>query len=68
MEHGGFTTHPDDPGQPGAGALALLVDVSFSMAIVSSIVLAWVYAIGGQPQAEGFFLALALAGIGIGLV
>ena len=27
MEHGGFTTHPDDPGQPGAGALALLVDV-----------------------------------------
>jgi hypothetical protein len=27
MEHGGFTTHPDDPGQPGAGRSPLLVDV-----------------------------------------
>jgi len=42
--------------------------MAFSMAIVASIALAWVYAIGGQPQAEGIFLALALAGIGIGLV
>ena len=42
--------------------------MAFSVAIVASIALAWVYAIGGQPQAEGIFLALALAGIGIGLV
>lgn len=42
--------------------------MAFSVAIVASIGLAWVYATGGQPQAEGIFLALALAGIGIGLV
>ncbi len=42
--------------------------LAFAVAILASIALAWVYAIGGQPQAEGIFLALALAGIGIGLV
>lgn len=42
--------------------------LAFAVAILASIALAWVCAIGGQPQAEGIFLALALAGIGIGLV
>lgn len=42
--------------------------ISFSVAIVASLALACVYASGGQAQAEGALLALALGGIGIGLV
>ena len=42
--------------------------MAFSVALVASIALAWGYATGGPPPAAGIFLALALAGIGIGLV
>lgn len=40
----------------------------FVVAIVAAIALAVVYWEGGQPQAEGVLLALALGGIGVGIV
>lgn len=45
-----------------------LVAVSFSLAILASLGLFAVYVSGGQPQAEGALLAVALGGIGIGLM
>jgi ubiquinol-cytochrome c reductase iron-sulfur subunit len=42
--------------------------VGFALAIVGGAGAAVVYAAGGQPQAEGVFLALSLGGIGVGLV
>jgi ubiquinol-cytochrome c reductase iron-sulfur subunit len=42
--------------------------VGFALAIVGGIGAAVVYAAGGQPQAEGVFLAVSLGGIGVGLV
>ncbi|HZM29108.1 MAG TPA: ubiquinol-cytochrome c reductase iron-sulfur subunit [Acidimicrobiales bacterium] len=41
---------------------------SFVVAMLASIGLAVVYWQGGQPQAEGALLALALGGIGVGIV
>jgi len=41
---------------------------SFVVAMLASIGLAVVYWQGGQPQAEGVLLALALGGIGVGIV
>jgi len=41
---------------------------SFVVAMLASIGLAVVYWQGGQPQAEGVLLALALGGIGVGVV
>jgi ubiquinol-cytochrome c reductase iron-sulfur subunit len=41
---------------------------AFLVAMVSAIALAVVYWQGGQPQAEGVLLALALGGIGVGIV
>jgi ubiquinol-cytochrome c reductase iron-sulfur subunit len=41
---------------------------SFVVAMLASIALAVVYWQGGQPQAEGVLLALALGGIGVGIV
>ena len=38
------------------------------VAILSSLGLAVVYTLGGQPQLEGVFLGLALGGIGVGAV
>ena len=42
--------------------------VSFLVSTVAAIGLAITYALGGQTQLEGAFLALALGGIGVGLV
>jgi ubiquinol-cytochrome c reductase iron-sulfur subunit len=44
------------------------VAVSFSLAILAALGLFAVYVSGGQPQAEGALLAVALGGIGIGLM
>ena len=44
------------------------IAVGFVVAIVASLALAVVYARGGQPQAEGVLLALALGGIGFGVI
>ena len=46
----------------------LLPGLCFGVSIVSALALAVVYAEGGQTQAEGVLLFLALAGIGVGLV
>lgn len=42
--------------------------VAFVASALASLALAGVYVAGGQPQLEGLFLALALGGIGVGLV
>ncbi|HET8621850.1 MAG TPA: Rieske 2Fe-2S domain-containing protein [Acidimicrobiales bacterium] len=42
--------------------------IAFVVAMLASIALAVVYWQGGQPQAEGVLLAVALGGIGMGIV
>ncbi len=42
--------------------------VSFGVSILGALGLAVVYWRGGQPQLEGVFLAMALGGIGVGLI
>lgn len=42
--------------------------VAFGISILAAIALAIVYWRGGQPQLEGTFLAIALGGIGIGVI
>ena len=50
---------------PGAEAA---ISVSFVVAMVAAVGLGVVYGLGGQPQAEGALLALALGGIGFGVI
>jgi ubiquinol-cytochrome c reductase iron-sulfur subunit len=45
-----------------------LTSVAFAVSIVAALALAVVYWTGGQPQLEGLFLALALGGLGVGLI
>lgn len=52
----------------GAGTAARLAFCSFAVSAVCLVALAVVYALGGQPQAEGVLLGAGLLGIGIGLV
>jgi ubiquinol-cytochrome c reductase iron-sulfur subunit len=47
---------------------APVVAILFIASILGSLMLAVVYAAGGQPQLEGALLALALGGLGIGIV
>lgn len=44
------------------------VAIAFVLSIASSLVLTVVYARGGQPQLEGALLAVALGGLGIGII
>jgi ubiquinol-cytochrome c reductase iron-sulfur subunit len=46
----------------------LAPSIAFGVSIVSGLALAVVYWRGGQNQLEGIFLALALGGIGVGMV
>ncbi|GAC1540470.1 MAG: hypothetical protein NVS3B12_27430 [Acidimicrobiales bacterium] len=57
---------PDRP--PDAPGAERAIAVGFVVAIVASLALAALYARGGQPQAEGVLLALALGGIGFGVI
>jgi ubiquinol-cytochrome c reductase iron-sulfur subunit len=69
---------PGDGGGPPAGGepdgdrrgtrFEVLCVVAFLVAAGASIALAIVYWLGGQPQAEGILLAIALGGIGMGIV
>ena len=45
-----------------------LVALAFTVAVLAGLALTVVYSVGGQPQLEGLFLALALGGIGVGAV
>ena len=45
-----------------------LVAAAFVVSVVASIAIMAVYLFGGQPQVEGVLLALALGGIGLGIV
>lgn len=47
---------------------ARLVVVFFAISVGSSLAVTVVYAFGGQPQAEGILLGLALGGLGAGLI
>jgi quinol---cytochrome c reductase iron-sulfur subunit len=42
--------------------------LSFALSVVASLALTVVYALGGQPQAEGMLLFVSLGGIGLGLI
>ena len=44
------------------------IALAFSVSALSSLALTVVYALGGQPQAEGALLFTALGGIGVGLI
>lgn len=55
-----------DPTQARGGQTAPAV--AFLCSIVAAFALAVVYSTGGQVQAEGVLLAIALGGIGVGLV
>lgn len=57
---------PDDEG--GSRAVEIFVAALFVLSIVAGLALGGVYVTGGQPQAEGILLALALGGIGVGMV
>ncbi len=45
-----------------------LTAVAFAVSILGAVGLAVVFSTGGQPQLEGILLALALGGLGVGLV
>ncbi|MBW3547673.1 MAG: Rieske 2Fe-2S domain-containing protein [Actinobacteria bacterium] len=45
-----------------------LVALAFTVAVLAGLALTVVYSVGGQPQLEGLFLAVALGGIGVGAV
>jgi ubiquinol-cytochrome c reductase iron-sulfur subunit len=47
---------------------ARLASVAFGASIVASLGLMLLYALGGQPQAEGVLLGVALGGLGLGIV
>jgi ubiquinol-cytochrome c reductase iron-sulfur subunit len=45
-----------------------VVAIAFSLSLLAALGLAAVYVAGGQPQAEGALLLVALGGIGVGLI
>lgn len=45
-----------------------LVAAAFAASAAGALALTVVYTVGGQPQLEGVFLAVALGGIGVGIV
>jgi ubiquinol-cytochrome c reductase iron-sulfur subunit len=66
--HGGEPQLPDDAAHrddPGGEVVILL---GFLLCFLGGLGLTIVYALGGQPQAEGVLLAVALFGLGFGLV
>jgi ubiquinol-cytochrome c reductase iron-sulfur subunit len=53
---------------PGSSTAERVAFVCFVIAALAALVLAVVYALGGQPQAEGALLGVALLGLGVGLI
>src|SRR5688572_2833185 len=45
-----------------------LISLCFVVSAASSLGLAFVYLVGGQPQLEGLLLGISLGGIGVGLI
>ncbi len=56
-----------DAGRHGRGA-ERMATFGFAVCVVAALALAVVYRRGGQPQLEGLLLAVALGGLGFGLV
>jgi ubiquinol-cytochrome c reductase iron-sulfur subunit len=74
-DHGGFpptTAHPPTTGEDVLTRRGARVErgaaLCFLVSAAAAIALAVVYWEGGQPQAEGVLLAIALGGIGVGIV
>ncbi len=74
-DHGGFpptTAHPPTAGEDVLTRRGARVErgaaLCFLVSAAAAIALAVVYWEGGQPQAEGVLLAIALGGIGVGIV
>jgi ubiquinol-cytochrome c reductase iron-sulfur subunit len=59
-------TGPNDP--PGTKHAERLIAVCFACSILAALGLFAVYAAGGQTQAEGALLSVALGGVGVGLL
>jgi ubiquinol-cytochrome c reductase iron-sulfur subunit len=55
----------DDEPRPSGERVVIL---AFATAVAAALGLTVVYSVGGQPQLEGLFLGVALAGIGVGTV
>jgi ubiquinol-cytochrome c reductase iron-sulfur subunit len=58
--------YEDDP--KGARRAELRIAACWSLTLLSSIGLAWVYVAGGQTQVEGALWAVAFLGLGVGFV
>ena len=58
---------PAQLSEHAAGA-EVAIGAAFVVAMVAAVSLAVVYALGGQPQAEGALLATTLGGIGFGVI
>ncbi|MDP8954364.1 MAG: Rieske (2Fe-2S) protein [Actinomycetota bacterium] len=57
-----------DGGGGGERRAELVAAAGFAVCVIAALALAVVYRRGGQPQLEGALLAIALAGLGFGLV
>ncbi len=73
MSGNGHSDTQVDDGHEAAGGTESsggerVVALAFGVAILAALGLTVVYSVGGQPQLEGLFLGLALAGIGVGAV
>ena len=72
-DHGGFpptTAHPPSAGEDALTRRGARVErgAALCFLVSAAAALAVVYWEGGQPQAEGVLLAIALGGIGVGIV
>jgi ubiquinol-cytochrome c reductase iron-sulfur subunit len=65
---GGLAAGRDADRDRRGARFEVLCATAFLAALGASITLAVVYWLGGQPQAEGILLAIALGGIGMGIV
>jgi ubiquinol-cytochrome c reductase iron-sulfur subunit len=69
VPHGQDDSHwryEDDP--RGARRAELRVAFCWTLTLLASIGLAWVYVAGGQPQVEGVLWAVAFLGLGFGFI
>jgi ubiquinol-cytochrome c reductase iron-sulfur subunit len=69
VPHGQDDSHwryENDPG--GARRAELRIAFFWTLTLLASIGLAWVYVAGGQPQVEGVLWAVALLGLGVGFI
>ncbi|MEA2687097.1 MAG: ubiquinol-cytochrome c reductase iron-sulfur subunit, partial [Actinomycetota bacterium] len=59
---------PPSPAPPSTGTAERRISLAFLASTAAALGLAGVYIAGGQPQAEGALLFVALGGLGVGVV